>query len=172
MGNAHPNVVPYQDFPTADGDMILAVGNDSQFARLCEVMGRPELARDPRFKTGAARVRCRDELIPLLRGITAQRYTADWVQALESAGVPCGPINTIDRVFSDPQVLARGLRVEMQHPVGGTVPVVASPLRMSETPVEYRTAPPLLGEHTRAVLREMLALDDAALETLAAARVI
>ncbi|AQH02444.1 CoA-transferase [Burkholderia sp. KK1] len=172
MGNAHPNVVPYQDFPTADGDMIIAVGNDGQFARLCHALGRPELATDAHYTSNAARVHNRDTLIQALRGLTTQRTTDDWVARLEAANVPCGPINDLERVFRDPQVIARNVRIAMDHPVAGSVPLVASPMRLSATPVEYRHAPPVLGEHTRAVLRDLLHLDDAALERLAAERVI
>lgn len=152
MGNAHPNIVPYQDFPTADGDMILAVGNDAQFARLCAVAGHPEWADDARFATNAARVEHRATLIPLLRQATVLRTTDDWIAALEAAGVPCGPINDLARVFADPQVAARGMRVDLPHPLAGSVPQVASPLRFSATPVEYRNAPPPLGADTDAVL--------------------
>ncbi|MFL9900557.1 CaiB/BaiF CoA-transferase family protein [Paraburkholderia fungorum] len=172
MGNAHPNVVPYQDFPTADGDMILAVGNDSQFARLCAAMERPELAVDARYATNAARVANRDTLIPTLRGLSTQRSTDDWIARLETAGVPCGPINTLDRVFRDPQVIERGIRIEMDHPLAGALPLVASPIRLSGTPVEYRHPPPLLGEHTREVLTDILQLDATALDHLSAQHVI
>jgi crotonobetainyl-CoA:carnitine CoA-transferase CaiB-like acyl-CoA transferase len=172
MGNAHPNVVPYQDFPTADGDMIVAVGNDTQFAKLCAALGKPELADDERYATNYARVHHRDTLIPALRGLTTQRTTDDWIARLEAAGVPCGPINNLERVFRDPQVLARSVRIDMPHPVAGNVPLVASPIRLSDTPVEYRFAPPLLGEHTRDVLRDLLHLDDDALDRLASASVI
>jgi crotonobetainyl-CoA:carnitine CoA-transferase CaiB-like acyl-CoA transferase len=159
MGNAHPNIVPYQDFPTADGYMIVAVGNDSQFASLCEAIDRPQWARDARFRTNPQRVKHRDELIESLRGITLTRTTAQWVSMLEARGVPCGPINRMDQVFADPQVQARAMRLEINHPVAGKVPLVANPIRMSETPVQYRHAPPALGEHTEAVLGEWLALD-------------
>ena len=155
MGNAHPNIVPYQDFPTADGAMILAIGNDGQFARFCAVAGRPEWAGDSRFASNAARVRNRQELIPLLRQTTVQRNTGEWIAALERAAVPCGPINDLAAVFADPQVQARGMRLEMPHGSGGSAPQVASPMRLSATPVEYRKAPPTLGEDTDAVLREM-----------------
>ncbi|MCB1933659.1 MAG: CoA transferase [Candidatus Accumulibacter sp.] len=155
MGNAHPNIVPYQDFPTADGDMILAIGNDGQFARFCAVAGRPEWAGDSRFASNAARVRNRQELIPLLRQTTVQRNTGEWIAALERAAVPCGPINDLAAVFADPQVQARGMRLEMPHGSGSSAPQVASPMRLSATPVEYRKAPPTLGEDTDAVLREM-----------------
>ena len=168
LGNAHPNIVPYQDFPTADGDMILAVGNDGQFARLCEVLGRPEWAVDERYATNAARVANRRELLPLLRQETVRRPTAAWVAALETAGVPCGPINDLAQVFADPQVRARGMRIEMLHPQAGPIPLVASPLRLSETPVAYRRPPPMLGEHTREVLADWLQLDEAACERLQA----
>ncbi len=156
MGNAHPNIVPYQDFPTADGDMILAIGNDGQFARFCAAAGHPEWASDERFATNAQRVAHRAELIPLLRQTTVMRSTREWIALLESQAVPCGPINRLDDVFADPQVLARGLRVDLQHPVAGTVPTVANPIRMSETPVHYRLAPPVLGQHTDEVLAQWL----------------
>ena len=158
LGNAHPNIVPYQDFPTADGDIILTVGNDGQFRKFCEVAGLPALAADPRFSTNQARVAHRAELIPLIRQATVFKTTAEWLAALEQAGVPCGPINDLQQVFADPQVQARGLRVELPHPLAGSVPQVASPIRLSATPVQYRNAPPLLGEHTEQVLQQWLGL--------------
>ncbi len=158
LGNAHPNIVPYQDFPTDDGYMIVTVGNDGQFARLCEAAGRPELARDPRYATNKARVANRATLIPLLNKLTIQRSTADWIVTLEKVGVPCGPINTVADVFEDAQVKHRGLMVTMRHPDIGPIPQVASPFRLSETPVEYRSPPPLLGEHTDQVLASLLKL--------------
>lgn len=158
LGNAHPNIVPYQDFPTADGDFILTVGNDSQFRKFCEVAGHREWADDPRFTTNKARVAHRAELIPMIRQATVFKTTAEWVAALEEVSVPCGPINDLAAVFADPQVQARGLRVELDHPLAGRVPQVASPLRLSDTPVEYRMPPPLLGEHTREVLQQVLGL--------------
>ncbi len=172
LGNAHPNVVPYQDFPTADGDMILAVGNDGQFVRLCRCIGLPGLAEDPRYATNAARNVHRAILIPILRQATVQRSTDDWIAALEAAGVPCGPINTLDRVFQDRQVVARELRVEVEHPLAGALPLVACPIRMSETPVQYRHPPPLLGEHTRSVLGDILQLDAGTIDRLSASGVI
>jgi crotonobetainyl-CoA:carnitine CoA-transferase CaiB-like acyl-CoA transferase len=172
MGNAHPNIVPYQDFPTADGDMILAVGNDGQFARFCEVAGRPEWAGDERFATNAQRVKHRAELIPLLRQATVMRTTRAWIAALEDAGVPCGPINRLDEVFADPQVRARELRIDLPHPVAGTVPGVANPIRMSASPVAYDRAPPVLGEHTAEVLGQWLGLDAAAIAALRSGTVI
>ena len=171
-GNAHPNIVPYQDFPTADGDLILTVGNDDQFARFCEVAGHPEWAEDPRFATNRSRVEHRQVLVPLLRQTTVMKTTREWLDALEAVGVPCGPVNTLEQVFEDPQAQARGLRQQMEHPSAGSVPTVASPLRLSATPAEYRRPPPLLGEHTREVLGDMLGLDEAALETLFAEGVV
>lgn len=158
MGNAHPNIVPYEAFPTADGDMVLTVGNDEQFARLCDVLGHPEWAGDERFKTNRARVANRKELVPRIRQATVMRSTDDWVDALEKARVPCGPVNTIDRVFSDPQVLARGIQRQLNHPVLGAVPTVGNPLRFTLTPVDYRSAPPLLGEHSGQILGTVLGL--------------
>ena len=158
MGNAHPNIVPYQDFPTADGDMILAIGNDSQFAKFCTVAGHPEWSADARYATNPARVANRAALIPLLRQATVARTTHAWVEALEAAGVPCGPINRIDEVFADPHVRARGVRVTMEHGRAGTVDLVGNPIRMSATPVAYRRAPPALGEHTDEVLADWLGL--------------
>jgi crotonobetainyl-CoA:carnitine CoA-transferase CaiB-like acyl-CoA transferase len=155
MGNAHPNIVPYQDFPTADGDMILAIGNDGQFARFCELAGHAEWASDERFATNAARVKNRAALIPLLRQTTVMKTTAEWIALLENAAVPCGPINDLAAVFADPQVQHRGLRVDLSHAAGGTAPQVANPIHLSATPVEYRAAPPTLGQDTDAVLREL-----------------
>ena len=172
MGNSHPSIVPYQDFATADGFMIIAVGNDGQFARLCQALDHPQWAQDERFATNVARVANRVELISLLHAQTVRQTTAYWVSALEQAGVPCGPINDVAQVFDDPQVKARGMRVEMAHPLAGNVALVASPLRLSQTPVSYRLAPPLLGQHTRSVLRSVLELDDARIDALCAAGAI
>ena len=166
LGNAHPNIVPYQDFPTADGDFILTVGNDSQFRKFAEVAGRPEWADDPRFATNTLRVANRSVLVPLLRQATVFKTTAEWVTQLEAVGVPCGPINDLAQVFADPQVQARGLAMQLPHALAGLVPQVASPIRLSETPVEYRNAPPLLGEHTRQVLEQVLGLRADAVEAL------
>ncbi len=172
MGNAHPSIVPYQDLPTRDGFMALAVGNDSQFARLCAEMGLAELAQDPRFSTNPERVRHRTVLIKQLCAVSLTRSTADWVNVLQAAGVPCGPINPIDAVFADPQVQARGMRVDMVHPVAGTVSLVANPLRLSQTPVSYRLAPPTLGAHTLEVLKDKLGLSDADIDALIANKII
>ena len=159
MGNAHPNVVPYEAFATADGQLIVAVGNDAQFARLCALVGRPELADEADFATNAARIRNRGRLIPMIAEMLKARTSEEWRAALEAEGVPCGPINALDEVFADPQVEARGMRFELDHPRAGRVPMVASPMRFSDTPLEHRRPPPLLGEHTDIVLGELLGLD-------------
>lgn len=172
MGNAHPNIVPYQDFPTADGAMIIAVGNDGQFAALCKVLGHPEWAKDERFATNTLRVKHRETIIGLLSGVTATRPTTDWVKACEGVGVPCGPINDLKAVFDDPHIQARKLRIEMPHPTAGTMPLVGSPIRMSATPVEYRLPPPLLGQHTLSVLEEVLGLGRDEIAVLAERKVV
>jgi len=171
-GNAHPNIVPYQAFRTADSWIILAVGNDGQFRKFAEAAGAPELADDPRFATNPERVRHRDVLVPLVAGLVAQRCKADWIATLERAGVPCGPINTLDEVFDDPQVIARGLRIDLPHPTAEQVRLVGSPVRMSGTPAQAVRHPPLLGEHTDSVLREVLGYDEARIASLHAARKI
>jgi crotonobetainyl-CoA:carnitine CoA-transferase CaiB-like acyl-CoA transferase len=172
LGNGHPNVVPYQDFPTADGDVIIAVGNDGQFARLCAAIGLPELAADARFANNIGRVAHRVELIRRLRECTLKRTTDEWVAALEAAEVPCGPINNLARVFDDPQVRFRGLKIEVEHATAGPIPLVANPIKLSATPVEYRSAPPTLGQHTREVLAAELGCDDARLDRLQLQKVI
>jgi crotonobetainyl-CoA:carnitine CoA-transferase CaiB-like acyl-CoA transferase len=172
LGNAHPNIVPYQDFPSADGNFIIAVGNDGQFRKLCEVAGLTALADDPRFASNKARVAHRSELIPLLRQATVFKTTAEWVTLLETAGVPCGPINDLAQVFADPHVQARGLRLDLPNSLGSTTPQVASPLRLSETPVTYRNAPPLLGEHTEQVLSRCLNLSAEQINALREAGVL
>jgi formyl-CoA transferase len=171
-GNAHANISPYEVFPTADGHIILAVGNDTQFARFCAVAGQPELAKDARFRTNPDRVRNRQALVPIVQALVRERASRDWLTALEAAGVPCGPINDMKTVFEDTQVRHRGLRVDIPHPAGVDVPTVASPMRFSETPVEYDRPPPLLGQHTREVLTAVLGKTDAELDALAAAGVI
>ncbi|GKS05318.1 CoA transferase [Pseudomonas syringae pv. theae] len=172
LGNAHPNIVPYQSFPTADGDLILTVGNDSQFRKFAEVAGQSQWADDPRFLTNTLRVAHRAELIPLIRQVTVFKATAQWVAALEAVGVPCAPVNDLAQVFADPHVVARGLAIELPHALGGKVPQVASPIRLSETPVEYRRAPPMLGEHTAQVLEELLGLGSDEVASLRAAGVL
>lgn len=172
LGNAHPNIVPYQDFPSADGNFILAVGNDGQFRKFCEVAGVAHLADDLRFATNKARVAHRAELIPLLRQATVFKTTAQWIELLETAGVPCGPINDLRQVFADPQVQARGLRLDLPNALGSTTPQVASPLRLSATPVAYRSAPPLLGQHTDDLLERLLGMTEAQVAELRKAGVI
>lgn len=160
LGNAHPNIVPYQDFRTSDGYLLIAVGNDRQFRRLAELLESPAWADDPRFATNAARVRNRARLVPLIEARTRRQTTAHWVRRLNQVGVPSGPVNTLDRVFADPQVRHRALVVEMPHPLAGdgVVRLIANPIRLSASPVRYRHSPPLLGEHTDEVLEEVLGL--------------
>ena len=172
LGNAHPNIVPYQDFPSADGNFILAVGNDGQFRKFCEVAGIANLADDPRFVTNKARVAHRAELIPLLRQATVFKTTAQWIELLEKAGVPCGPINDLQQVFADPQVKARGLRLDLPNALGSRTPQVASPLRLSATPVAYRSAPPLLGQHTDSLLQRLLGMSETQIAELREAGVL
>ena len=160
MGNAHQSIVPYQSFATADGHMILAVGNDNQFSKFCGVAGRPELALDPRFATNPNRVRNRPMLVPLVAEIMRTCTTRQWLEALEPARVPVGPINNLAQVFADPQVQERGMKVEAPHPLAGKVPMVASPINLSRTPVEHKIAPPTLGQHTDEILTALLGLTE------------
>ncbi|MDD9876987.1 MAG: CaiB/BaiF CoA-transferase family protein [Magnetovibrio sp.] len=162
LGNAHPNIVPYQSFPTADGDIILAVGNDGQFQRFCEFAECTHLSEDPRFATNDARVQNRAELIPQLREIVAAKSSAHWLGGLEARNVSCGPINDLEQVFADPQIEARGMKLHMDHPATGTqgLDMVASPMRLSATPPSYRHPPPMLGQHTDEVLRELIDASD------------
>ncbi len=156
LGNAHPSIVPYQVFKTSDGNIILACGNDNLFNKFCEVAGCTELARDPRFCTNSGRVKNREEITRLLSAVFTQRATRDWVQLLDDAGVANGPINTLAQVFEEPQVQARGLKIELTHATAGKVPLVASPMRFSETPIKHQVPPPALGQHTEEILRGML----------------
>ena len=167
LGNAHPNIVPYQTFETADGHIIVAVGNDRQFVEYCRIIG---VTVDDKFTTNRGRVEGRAELIPLLVPAMKAQSTAHWVAAFESAAVPCGPINTIDQVFSDPQVLARGLQIGQTREDGIQVPGIANPIVMSETPIEYDRAAPRLGSSTEQILRELLGVTD--IETLRAKNII
>lgn len=171
-GNAHAQVVPYEVFPTSDGHIILAIGNDGQFKRFCEVAGCAQLADEERFKTNSARIIHRAELIPLIADVMRTRTKKEWIAVLEAATVPCGPINNMKEVFEDPQVRHRDLRVDIPHPLGGTAPVVRSPLRLSETPVDYRIAPPLLGQHTDEVLKGVLGKSDADIAQLRSAGLV
>ncbi len=172
LGNAHPNIVPYQTFRTKDGDIILACGNDNLFNKFCEVAGCQALARDPRFATNAKRVENRDEITAQLNAVFRQRTTREWVDALEAAGVPNGPINDLAQVFAEPQVVARGVKIEMDHPTAGKVPLVASPMRFSATPVEYKLPPPTLGQHTDEILRDVLKLGPAEIARLRTDKIV
>jgi crotonobetainyl-CoA:carnitine CoA-transferase CaiB-like acyl-CoA transferase len=172
LGNAHPNIVPYQTFATRDGDIILACGNDNLFSKFCEVAGCRHLAQDARFATNGKRVENRAVLTPLLAEVFKARTTRDWVEALEAAGVPNGPINNIKQVFAEPQVKARGMKIELDHPTAGSVPLVASPMRFSATPLEYRLAPPTLGQHTEEILRSVLEMSDADIARLRAEGIV
>ncbi|HEY5310652.1 MAG TPA: CaiB/BaiF CoA-transferase family protein, partial [Casimicrobiaceae bacterium] len=171
-GNAHQNIVPYQVFPCADGHLILAVGNDSQFAKFCALAGREEWARDERFARNENRVRHRATLVPMIAEAIAKRTQHEWLAALEGAGVPCGPINRLDQVFADAQLLARGMKLDLPHPLAGSVPQVNSPVKMSGTPLSPDRPPPLLAEHTFRVLHERLGLDDATLARLSSDGII
>lgn len=166
QGNAHANIVPYQVFDAADGQFVLAIGNDSQFARFCEAAGC-DFAADVRFRSNADRVRNRAVLVPLLAQLLRQRNVADWVGLLEPLGIPVGPINDLAQVFEHAQVRSRGMRIDLPHPLARSVPQVASPIRLSKTPAQHTAAPPLLGQHTRAILSERLGLSEAQLGQLA-----
>jgi glutaryl-CoA transferase len=166
MGNAHMNIVPYHVFRAADEFLIVAVGNDGQFARFCEIIGAPQWARDARFDSNARRVGQRDLLVGMIAQKLRARPAREWLAALESAGVPCGPINDLSQVFADPQVRHRGLQVKAPHAAAGEVTMVANPIRFSRTPIEHRHAPPLLGQHTDEVLGTVLGLADEAIRSL------
>jgi crotonobetainyl-CoA:carnitine CoA-transferase CaiB-like acyl-CoA transferase len=178
LGNAHPNIVPYEAFAASDGHIVLAVGNDDQFARFCEVAGRPELATDERFATNPRRVENREELSRIIGELMGTRSCTEWLSAFDAAGVPCGPINSIEQLFDDPQVKSRGLRIDIPdiddsgQPTGGTLPGVASPIGYSETPLRYDLPPPRLGQHTEEILRESLGMTEADLERVRASGVI
>lgn len=172
MGNGHPNVVPYQDFKTKDGYMILTVGNDGQFARFCSAVGHPEWAKDERFRTNASRVANRLQLLPLIEDVVLTRSTAEWIALFEQCGVPCGPINGVKAVFADPQVVHRGMQIKMPHPLAGEVPLVANPIRLSRTPVEYRNAPPMLGADSREVLQTLPEMNAERIDELKRAGII
>jgi len=156
LGNDHPNIAPYQVLKTADGSVIIACGNDNLFRKFCEVAGRPELAGDARFATNGKRVANRAELTRILSEIMVKRSMREWLDGLEAAGVPCGPINSLEQVFAEPQAVARGLRMELPHPTAGKVALTRSPMRFSETPVQHDTPPPTLGQHTDEILKGLL----------------
>lgn len=163
-GNQHPNIVPYQVFAARDGHLIVAVGNDSQFARFCDLLGRPDLPRDPRFATNPARLEHRNAIVSILSDLIAERSRDELLEAMEASGVPGGPVNRLDEVFASDQVAARGMRIEMPHPqaAGGKVALIGNPLKFSATPVSYRRHPPVCGEHTGEVLSEILGSDTTA----------
>jgi len=165
-GNAHQNLVPYQVFEVEDGHLILAVGNDSQFASFCRLINMPELVEDDRYRKNAGRVVNRDSLIPLLASVMKTRKRDTWLADLEASNIPAGPINTIDQVYADPQVVARQMKLELPHPAAGTTPMTASPMRFSDTPIQYRNAPPMLGQHSEDILREELGWSDEQIATL------
>jgi len=171
-GNAHANIVPYQTFATADGHIIVAAGNDAQYRKFVQAGECPELATDARFLSNPQRVELRDTLVPLLAEMVRKKTKAEWLALLESAGVPCGPINNLDEVFSDPQVEARGCAIELEHPAANRVKLVASPMRLSATPVQYDKAPPLLGQHTAEVLKELLGCSDSQLAAFSDKKII
>jgi len=156
LGNAHPNIVPYQSFVARDGHLIVAVGNDAQFRRFVIALQRPELAEDVRFASNRDRVRHREQLIPLLQAALLERDKSEWLRILEQAQVPAGPINSVAEVFEEPQILARGMRVRVPHPDNAELELVGNPIKLSRTPVEYRRPPPKLGEHTASVLENLL----------------
>ena len=172
IGNLHPNIVPYQPFRSADGEVILACGNDNLFRKFCEVAGCPVLAADARFATNGKRVENRAEIGRLIQQIFEKKTTAEWLRLLEAAGVPNGPINDVAQVFEEPQVKARGVKIELEHAAAGRLAMVASPMRFSGTPLEYRLAPPLLGEHTEEILSTLLELSPEAISRLRAEGVI
>ena len=174
LGNAHPNIVPYQVFKTSDGYIMVTIGNDEQFYRFCNFANCPELSADARFSTNGDRVTNRDILIPLLEQIFLRKETTEWLNKLDALSIGCGPINDVEQVFADPHVRERRMVVNMPHEAlaGGEIPVVASPIRLSETPVSYRHAPPVLGADTEQVLKELLGLDKAVLKRLAKKNVI
>jgi crotonobetainyl-CoA:carnitine CoA-transferase CaiB-like acyl-CoA transferase len=172
MGNAHPNIVPYQTFQTADGFIILTVGNDSQFADFCQVANCQTLIQDPSFATNQARVRNRESVVERLSKIIKAKNSEFWLQELEIKGVPCGPINDIAQVFENPQIKHRNMLGELTHPQNGKVPTVKNPINFSRTPIVYNQAPPNLGEHTEEVLSELLGYDTSAIDKLRQLEVI
>jgi glutaryl-CoA transferase len=172
LGNAQPNIVPYEAFATSDGQIILAVGNDSQFAKFCSVAGNPELAADPRFETNRLRVENRQLICGIVADILVQHTSAHWLTLLEKCGVPCGPVNSINEVFADPQIQARNMVVNLQHPLGASLRLPGNPINYSRTPLHTEQAPPLLGEHTVQVLQEILGLTDTEITALKKTNVV
>ena len=166
LGNAHPNIVPYQAFQTDDSFIILAIGNDVQFSRFCELTNAEALARDERYQKNANRVKNRSSLIPLIIDMMLTQTTAWWLDHLNQKGIPCGPINNLDQVFDDPQVQFRNMQLELDHPTAGKVNTVKNPINLSKTPLEYAKAAPTLGQHTDEVLSQVLGIDQASIEVL------
>ncbi len=168
LGNEHPNIVPYNVMAASDGHVILAVGNDGQYAKFCGFAGAPELASDPRFATNERRVLNRAQLYALLEPLLRRKSQAEWVEGLSRLGVPCSPVNTVDQVFADPQVRARGMRIKMPHRRAGKgeIDLIANPIRYSRTEIAYRAPPPCLGEHSEEILQELLGLDSSAIAKL------
>ncbi|HLO13222.1 MAG TPA: CaiB/BaiF CoA-transferase family protein, partial [Anaerolineales bacterium] len=171
-GNAHANIVPYQSFQASDAWFVVAVGNDKQFQKLCEVIGNSGFVNDLRFATNASRVENRDELIALLKLAFVERTASEWLSVLEIAGIPCGPINTLDEVFAMPQVETREMLIHMEHSEIGDLRLVGSPLKFGDTPVEYKLPPPRLGEHTEEILKELLGYSAEQVASLRERRVI
>jgi crotonobetainyl-CoA:carnitine CoA-transferase CaiB-like acyl-CoA transferase len=172
MGNAHTNMVPYQAFACHEGHVIVAVGNDSQYTSFCGVIDRPDLAADARFVRAAQRVRHRAELIPIVTEVMTTRTMADWIARMEAANVPCGPIYDMAEVFEDPHVIERGLRRTLPHPLGVDTPALGNPIRFSDTPIRIERPAPMLGQHTDAVLGEVLGLGPDAIAVLRARAVL
>lgn len=172
MGTAHPSIVPYQVFNAADGQMVVAVGNDTQFSKLCQKLDLNTIPAEDRFRTNVTRVKNRDELVPIIQLKFLEKSVSHWIDTLTSIGVPCGPINNIKQVFDDPHIQSRGMRIEVDHPRGGKVSMLANPARLSVTPPTYERVPPQLGEHTHEVLRNVLNLDDQAIDALRGAGII
>ncbi len=168
MGNGHPNIVPYEVFPSSDGYFALAVGNDQQFQRFCKFACASEIAEDSKYSSNSMRVEHREQLVPRLRQLTVQKTSREWLDGLEAVNVPCGPVNDIQQVFDDPQIKHRKMKISMPHELSasGFVDLIGSPVKFSETPVSYRSAPPVLGQHTDEVLEEVLGLDEQARKAL------
>jgi crotonobetainyl-CoA:carnitine CoA-transferase CaiB-like acyl-CoA transferase len=172
MGNTHPNLVPYQVFRCREGDIIIAVGNDSQYEAFCQVLGRPDLAIDARYQKGAERTRNRESLAPVIAALMLSHTAQEWIAPLQAAGVPCGPVYDMQQVFADPQIRHRNMQVSLPHSAGVEAPGVASPIRLSETPVRYGQAAPRLGEHSAAILEERLGLSAERIADLRAREII
>jgi formyl-CoA transferase len=172
QGTAHPNIVPYQSFQAADESLIIAVGNDGQFVKFCSTIGRPELATDPRFATNASRVENRAALLPLIEKEIARLPASEWLQNLDQAGIPCAPVNTIDRAFADPQTAAREMQIEVPHPTIGPLKMIGTPLKLAGLTAPPLRPPPLLGEHTDQVLLEVLKMTKEEIRSLRAGGVI